>query len=158
MGTETMTSTRTAPDAAKTVYCSFCGKTNHEVKKIIAGPHSMAICDECVDLCKQIVDDVTEVAIPIEISDDERYRLAALRVQCFQALNGFGTTLDGKFDKWDLVKQREKADDLAVWALESGPLLERISGKHTMKTVRTMVDGDLYPEPDPVRVMVDGDL
>ncbi len=38
----------------KLLYCSFCGKSQHEVKKLIAGP-SVFICDECVDLCKDII-------------------------------------------------------------------------------------------------------
>ncbi len=40
----------------KTLYCSFCGKSQHEVKKLIAGP-SVFICDECVDLCNDIISD-----------------------------------------------------------------------------------------------------
>jgi ClpX C4-type zinc finger/Glyoxalase superfamily protein len=40
----------------KTLYCSFCGKSQHEVRKLIAGP-AVNICDECVDLCADIVDD-----------------------------------------------------------------------------------------------------
>ena len=38
----------------KTLYCSFCGKSQHEVKRLIAGP-SVFICDECIDLCNDIV-------------------------------------------------------------------------------------------------------
>ncbi len=38
----------------KLLYCSFCGKSQHEVKKLIAGP-SVFICDECVDLCNDII-------------------------------------------------------------------------------------------------------
>ncbi len=38
----------------KTLYCSFCGKSQHEVKKLIAGP-SVFICDECIDLCTDII-------------------------------------------------------------------------------------------------------
>ncbi|MDD2730193.1 ATP-dependent Clp protease ATP-binding subunit ClpX [Malikia sp.] len=38
----------------KTLYCSFCGKSQHETKKLIAGP-SVFICDECIDLCNDIV-------------------------------------------------------------------------------------------------------
>ena len=34
----------------KLLYCSFCGKSQHEVKKLIAGP-SVFICDECIELC-----------------------------------------------------------------------------------------------------------
>ncbi|MDA9885297.1 ATP-dependent Clp protease ATP-binding subunit ClpX [Burkholderiaceae bacterium] len=40
----------------KNLYCSFCGKSQHEVKKLIAGP-SVFICDECIDLCNDIVRD-----------------------------------------------------------------------------------------------------
>ena len=40
----------------KLLYCSFCGKSQHEVKKLIAGP-SVFICDECIDLCNDIVRD-----------------------------------------------------------------------------------------------------
>ena len=40
----------------KMLYCSFCGKSQHEVKKLIAGP-SVFICDECIDLCNDIIRD-----------------------------------------------------------------------------------------------------
>ncbi|MEI6769104.1 MAG: ATP-dependent Clp protease ATP-binding subunit ClpX [Betaproteobacteria bacterium] len=40
----------------KTLFCSFCGKSQHEVKKLIAGP-SVFICDECIDLCNEIIRD-----------------------------------------------------------------------------------------------------
>jgi len=43
-------------DGEKTLYCSFCGKSQHEVKKLIAGP-SVFICDECIDLCNEIIRD-----------------------------------------------------------------------------------------------------
>jgi len=41
----------------KTLYCSFCFKSQHEVKKLISGPGSIFICDECVDLCNEIMAD-----------------------------------------------------------------------------------------------------
>jgi endopeptidase Clp ATP-binding regulatory subunit (clpX) len=41
-------------DSGKLLYCSFCGKSQHEVRKLIAGP-SVYICDECVDLCNDII-------------------------------------------------------------------------------------------------------
>ncbi|HKC89947.1 MAG TPA: ClpX C4-type zinc finger protein, partial [Candidatus Limnocylindria bacterium] len=37
--------------------CSFCGKRQDQVKKLIAGPTPVFICDECVTLCKEIVDE-----------------------------------------------------------------------------------------------------
>ena len=61
----------------KTLFCSFCGKSQHEVKKLIAGP-SVFICDECIDLCNEIIRDElpastepkdgnSELPTPIEI-------------------------------------------------------------------------------------------
>ena len=41
-------------DGSKVLYCSFCGKSQHEVRKLIAGP-SVFICDECVELCNDII-------------------------------------------------------------------------------------------------------
>ena len=41
-------------DGEKLLYCSFCGKSQHEVKKLIAGP-SVFICDECIELCNDII-------------------------------------------------------------------------------------------------------
>ena len=49
-----MTDTRNGEDNGKLLYCSFCGKSQHEVRKLIAGP-SVFICDECVDLCNDII-------------------------------------------------------------------------------------------------------
>ena len=43
----------------KLLYCSFCGKSQHEVKKLIAGP-SVFICDECIDLCNDIIREETQ--------------------------------------------------------------------------------------------------
>lgn len=46
-------------ESGKLLYCSFCGKSQHEVRKLIAGP-SVFICDECVDLCNDIIRDEIE--------------------------------------------------------------------------------------------------
>lgn len=64
-------------DSGKLLYCSFCGKSQHEVKKLIAGP-SVFICDECVELCNDIISEelqeqaassVTKLPRPQEIKE-----------------------------------------------------------------------------------------
>ncbi|MEQ1804220.1 MAG: ATP-dependent Clp protease ATP-binding subunit ClpX [Burkholderiaceae bacterium] len=50
----------------KVLYCSFCGKSQHEVKKLIAGP-SVFICDECIELCNDIIRD----EIPVDGADSK---------------------------------------------------------------------------------------
>jgi len=49
--------------SGKLLYCSFCGKSQHEVRKLIAGP-SVFICDECVDLCNDIIREEIQEAAP----------------------------------------------------------------------------------------------
>ena len=63
--------------SGKVLYCSFCGKSQHEVRKLIAGP-SVFVCDECVDLCNDIIREemqdanrasTTRLPKPSEIND-----------------------------------------------------------------------------------------
>ena len=58
--------TKSGDDGSKLLYCSFCGKSQHEVRKLIAGP-SVFICDECVDLCNDIIREEVQ-----ENSSDEK--------------------------------------------------------------------------------------
>src|SRR5690554_751410 len=55
-------------DNGKLLYCSFCGKSQHEVRKLIAGP-SVFICDECVDLCNDIIREEIQDNAQEEASD-----------------------------------------------------------------------------------------
>jgi ATP-dependent Clp protease ATP-binding subunit ClpX len=65
-------------DGGKLLYCSFCGKSQNEVRKLIAGP-SVFICDECVDLCNDIIreeiqeastgESLDRLPTPMEVSD-----------------------------------------------------------------------------------------
>ena len=48
-------------DTKSTLYCSFCGKSQHEVRKLIAGP-TVFICDECVELCMDIIREEHKIA------------------------------------------------------------------------------------------------
>ena len=59
-----MSNDKNNKDDDKLLYCSFCGKSQHEVRKLIAGP-SVYVCDECVDLCNDIIKD--------ELQDDSSF-------------------------------------------------------------------------------------
>ncbi len=54
-------SNKSGSDSKNTLYCSFCGKSQHEVRKLIAGP-TVFICDECVELCMDIIREETRTA------------------------------------------------------------------------------------------------
>ena len=53
--------TNSTGDSKNTLYCSFCGKSQHEVRKLIAGP-TVFICDECVELCMDIIREETKAS------------------------------------------------------------------------------------------------
>lgn len=55
-------------EGEKLLYCSFCGKSQHEVRKLIAGP-SVFICDECVDLCNDIIREEVHGASDLKSKD-----------------------------------------------------------------------------------------
>ncbi|MDG5977247.1 ATP-dependent protease ATP-binding subunit ClpX [Hydrogenophaga taeniospiralis CCUG 15921] len=59
-----------ATSSEKALYCSFCGKSQHEVKKLIAGP-SVFICDECIDLCNDIIRDELPGLESVKASGDD---------------------------------------------------------------------------------------
>ena len=58
-------------DERKPLRCSFCNKTQDQVRKLIAGPN-VYICDECIDLCKEIIDEEDEM---ISGGDDSDIKL-----------------------------------------------------------------------------------
>ena len=55
-------------ESSELVKCSFCGKSQKQVKKLIAGP-GVYICDECIDLCNDIIEE--ELSEPTEVRFDE---------------------------------------------------------------------------------------
>ena len=58
-----MASMSEKPGGEKLLYCSFCGKSQHEVRKLIAGP-SVFICDECIELCNDIIREESQADLP----------------------------------------------------------------------------------------------
>lgn len=52
----------------KILYCSFCGKSQNEIPKLIAGP-DVFICNECVAECAKIIESNTEVDLMIQLAD-----------------------------------------------------------------------------------------
>ena len=104
-------------DDGKLLYCSFCGKSQHEVRKLIAGP-SVFICDECVDLCNDIIsEEVQEVDSesagenlpkPVEINEtlgqyvigQERAKkiLSVAVYNHYKRLQSSGTDIDGDIE------------------------------------------------------------
>lgn len=62
-----MATTGSGNDSNKTLYCSFCGKSQHEVKKLIAGP-SVFVCNECINLCNEIIQEEVRDTTSAEIT------------------------------------------------------------------------------------------
>lgn len=87
-----------------TLFCSFCFKSQHEVKKLIAGHSAIYICDECVDLCNQYIADK-----PPTLSSPPADELPTERL--LQRLQPIDDTIQGKGSQlqWvvDVLRKRE---------------------------------------------------
>ena len=106
--------TRTT-DSSKILYCSFCGKSQHEVRKLIAGP-SVYICDECVELCNDIIreeleqkSDSTRSALPkpqeiLEVLD--QYVIGQQRAKKTLAV--------AVYNHYKRIESRQKSDDIEL--------------------------------------------
>ena len=61
------------------IRCSFCGKTQSQVHKLIAGPNGAYICDECVDICSEIIDEEFGEEEPLEEQEDVEFDINLLK-------------------------------------------------------------------------------
>jgi hypothetical protein len=68
--------------------CSFCGKSQKETKKLIAGP-TVSICDECVDLCNAIIAEEKERAAELTLTEHQRRQIWAFLVDMNQGVLDF---------------------------------------------------------------------
>jgi hypothetical protein len=81
----------------KTLYCSFCSKSQHEVRKLITGPGSIYICDECVEICNQIIAD-RPLPRPMSHAEVPTERLLERLSPIEQAVQGKGSQLQSLVD------------------------------------------------------------
>jgi ATP-dependent Clp protease ATP-binding subunit ClpX len=102
------------PKPASTLYCSFCFKSQHEVQKLISGPASIFICDECVALCDEIV--AGRMPKVAKVSSDE---LPTERL--LQRLQPIEQTLQGKGSQLQTVVDMLRSREVS-WAEIGGAL------------------------------------
>ncbi|MDE2086554.1 MAG: ATP-dependent Clp protease ATP-binding subunit ClpX [Xanthomonadaceae bacterium] len=102
-------------DSGKILYCSFCGKSQHEVRKLIAGP-SVFICDECVELCNDIIREEleekaasgrTQLPKPKEIRESlDQYVVGQARAKKALAV--------AVYNHYKRMESRQKGDDVEL--------------------------------------------
>ena len=92
------------------LHCSFCMKTQHEVKKLIAGPGNIFICDECVALCDAII---AEKPFPVDAS---KFNLANIDTEILLArLKPIEATLQGMGNQLQTVVEHLRGREVS-WA------------------------------------------
>ena len=136
-----MSDTTSTSSSDKTLYCSFCGKSQHEVKKLIAGP-SVFICDECIDLCTDIIQE--EVAkLPKSEGDDAlptphqiRENLDQYVIGQDQAKKTLAVAVYNHYKRLQYLPKpkKEKLD-------KDGKATEAVDKKESKKPAKAMVDG-----------------
>ncbi len=136
-----MSDTTSTSSSDKTLYCSFCGKSQHEVKKLIAGP-SVFICDECIDLCTDIIQE--EIAkLPKSEGDDAlptphqiRENLDQYVIGQDQAKKTLAVAVYNHYKRLQYLPKpkKEKLD-------KDGKPTEVVDKKESKKPAKAMVDG-----------------
>ena len=136
-----MSDTTSTSSSDKTLYCSFCGKSQHEVKKLIAGP-SVFICDECIDLCTDIIQE--EIAkLPKSEGDDAlptphqiRENLDQYVIGQDQAKKTLAVAVYNHYKRLQYLPKpkKEKLD-------KDGKATEAVDKKESKKPAKAMVDG-----------------
>jgi hypothetical protein len=98
-------------EPTKTLYCSFCIKSQHEVKKLIAGPAAIFICDECIELCNEII------AGRFPVPDKSKYPSAAdlPTERLLERLQSIEETLQGKGNQLQRVVEILRSREVS-WA------------------------------------------
>ncbi|UIX76043.1 ATP-dependent Clp protease ATP-binding subunit ClpX [Xanthomonas citri pv. glycines] len=102
-------------DSNKILYCSFCGKSQHEVRKLIAGP-SVFICDECVELCNDIIREELEEKAQSARSSLPKPReiLEVLDQYVIGQLRAKRTLAVAVYNHYKRIESRSKNDDVEL--------------------------------------------
>ncbi|MGH8053309.1 MAG: ATP-dependent Clp protease ATP-binding subunit ClpX [Stenotrophomonas sp.] len=106
---------RTGDSSGKILYCSFCGKSQHEVRKLIAGP-SVFICDECVELCNDIIREELEEKAQSARSSLPKPReiLEALDQYVIGQTRAKRTLAVAVYNHYKRIESRQKSDDVEL--------------------------------------------
>ncbi|QOY62170.1 ATP-dependent Clp protease ATP-binding subunit ClpX [Lysobacter sp. H21R4] len=106
---------RSSGDSNKILYCSFCGKSQHEVRKLIAGP-SVFICDECVELCNDIIREELEEKAQSARSHLPKPReiLAVLDEYVIGQARAKKTLAVAVYNHYKRIESRQKSDDIEL--------------------------------------------
>ena len=106
---------RTTGDSTKILYCSFCGKSQHEVRKLIAGP-SVFICDECVELCNDIIREELEEKAQSTRSSLPKPReiLEVLDQYVIGQQRAKKTLAVAVYNHYKRIESRQKSDDIEL--------------------------------------------
>ena len=115
---ENLPSTATVTGGAtpfETLYCSFCFKSQHSVRKLISGPASVFICDECVGLCNEVIAD-RPIQTPNSLSDQQ---IPTERL--LERLQAIEETLKGKGNQLQRVVELLRLREVS-WAVVGAAL------------------------------------
>ena len=140
------------------LYCSFCGKTQHEVEKLVAGPF-VFICDECIDLCTDIIDEQLLRLIEGDeagargMSTDrllhyvdhagrgaERNRLALQRIESVLAFREKGSAADGDVSLSPSFAQLKSKTSDELRAMQKYPQAQLKRYEQALRTATTIVN------------------
>mgnify|MGYP006190219911 CR=1 FL=1 len=151
-----------AASGEKALYCSFCGKSQHEVKKLIAGP-SVFICDECIDLCNDIIRDELpsgELAkdaksekgstapekLPRKVYEEELVKLRQVEVLQSQGKSVAAACKEAGLTEQSYYRYRKEYGDLNVEQVRKLKQLKLENGRLKKLVAEQALDMDMLKE------------
>ena len=129
--------------ASKNQHCSFCGKPKEETKRLITGPDGVCICDECVEICKSMVDEWSDDKAPQE--DVPLKKPAEIKAELDQYIVGqdkakrvLSVAVYNHYKRINAVAKAKKKDDDGIEIEKSNVLLLGPTGSGKTLLARTL--------------------